>query len=185
MSAPAVIGADQVMAVARDVFVAMVDGEETTLAPWDGDVPAPAQPLAAWVDVHGPWSGRAVLVTERDTARDLARAMLRLDPGTPVDHEDLVDAFGEIANVVGGNLKSLLPDGGTLGLPQVADAPPAGWSDAPSDASSDVPSGTSAEPEAELRLSWRGRPLVVAVHARPGGPQDPTDTPHPEGSTPR
>jgi hypothetical protein len=172
VSAPAVIGADQVMAVAHDVFVAMVDGEETTLAPWDGDVPAPAEPLAAWVDVHGPWSGRAVLVTERGTARDLARAMLRLDPGTPVDHEDLVDAFGEIANVVGGNLKSLLPDGGTLGLPQVADAPPAGPCDAPS--------------EAELRLSWRGRPLVVAVHARPGtGPQDPTDTPHPEGSTPR
>lgn len=177
MSAPAVIGADQVMAVAQDVFVAMVDGEETTLGPWYGDVPAPAEPLAAWVDVHGPWSGRAVLVTELATARDLARAMLRLDDDAPVDAEDLVDAFGEIANVVGGNLKSLLPDGGTLGLPQVADAPPA--------------AGVAASPEAELRLSWRGRPLVVAVHARPdtssapSGPTTHPDNPHLEGDTPR
>jgi CheY-specific phosphatase CheX len=164
VSASAVIAADQVMAVAHDVFVAMVDGEETTLVPWDGDVPAPVEPLAAWVDVHGPWSGRAVLVTELATARDLARAMLRLDADAPVDSEDLVDAFGEIANVVGGNLKSLLPDGGTLGLPQVADAPPADDAAAP------------AGPEAELRLSWRGRPLVVAVHSQPA---------QPEGGTPR
>jgi hypothetical protein len=167
----AVIGADQVMAVAQDVFVAMVDGEETTLTAWDGDVPPPAQPLAAWVDVHGPWSGRAVLVTERATARDLARAMLRLDPDAPVDTEDLVDAFGEIANVVGGNLKSLLPDGGTLGLPQVADAAPAR-------------TPAAAGPEAELRLSWRGRPLVVAVHAADPDNSDP-DPPHLEGDTPR
>jgi hypothetical protein len=67
-----------------------------------------------------------------------------------VSEDDLVDAFGEVVNVVGGNVKSLLPLQGTLGLPQVATSAPV------------VPDGVLVQ---ELLLSWRGRPLVVAVWA--------------------
>ena len=66
----------------------------------------------------------------------------------PVGPEDLVDAFGEVANVVGGNVKALLPHPGTLGLPQVAPALP------------DLPGTALAH---ELRLDWHGRPIVVVV----------------------
>lgn len=140
--------ADVVYGIACEVFAAMVDGEEGGLGPWMGPRPVHAEPLAAWVDLLGPWPGRATLVTDAETARELARALLGLGHGEDVSHADLVDAFGEIANVVGGNVKALLPDTGTLGLPQVASAAP-------------VPDASTVVHQ--LRLAWRGRPLEVEI----------------------
>jgi len=145
---------DQVHAIAQEVFAAMVDGDLGLLLPWDGALPALEDAIVAWVDLHGAWSGRAVLVTERPTAEDLARALLDLDDDEAVSPADLDDAFGEIANVVGGNLKSLLPDPGTLGLPQVG---------------AEVPPVAGAVRAQHLPLSWRGRLLVVDVWVNLGG----------------
>ena len=144
----AAVEQDQVFAIAEEVFAAMIDGEPGYLRPWEGDVPVPADPLAAWVDVHGELAGRAAVATDVPTAHELTRALLGMGADEPVGPEDLVDAFGEVANVVGGNIKALLPSQGTLGLPQVAAALPA------------APAGSLTH---ELRLDWRGRPLVVVV----------------------
>lgn len=149
---------DQVHAIAQEVFAAMVDGDLGLLLPWDGDLPALDDALVAWVDLHGEWSGRAVLVTAHSTAEDLARALLDLPDHEDVERADLEDAFGEIANVVGGNLKSLLPNPGTLGLPQVG---------------TEVPPLAGAVRAQHLPLSWRGRLLVVDVWvALPGHDTD-------------
>jgi CheY-specific phosphatase CheX len=138
---------DLVLSVAEEVFAALVDGEEGKLTPWIG-APVPfTEPVVAWVDLAGDWSGRAVLLTERSTADDLARALLCLDPAEDLGDEDLVDAFGEIANVVGGNIKSIVATNGDLGLPHVSTTIP--------DAS-----GTIVE---EVLLSWRGRLMIVRV----------------------
>lgn len=139
---------DQVYAIAEEVFAAMIDGEPGYLRPWEGDVPVPAEPLVAWVDVHGELAGRAAVTTDVPTAHELTRALLGMGADEPVGPEDLVDAFGEVANVVGGNVKALLPSQGTLSLPQVAPELP-------------VVPGTSLTHE--LRLDWRGRPVVVVV----------------------
>lgn len=146
------IAGEDVYAIAQDVFSAMIDGETDTLFPWDGEVPAWGTPLVAWVDLSGDWAGRAALTTEAETAHDLARALLGLPAGSPVSDEDLVDAFGEIVNVVGGNIKSLLPTTGKLSLPRVADSDPG------------LP---GSEEVAELRLAWKGRPLTLTVHGVP------------------
>jgi hypothetical protein len=100
------------------------------------------------VDVHGELAGRAAVTTDLATAHELARALLGMNPDEEVSEADLVDAFGEVANVVGGNVKALLPSQGTLGLPQVASELP-------------VVPGTSLSHE--LRLDWRGRSIVVVV----------------------
>jgi len=139
---------DQVYAIAAEVFAAMVDGDVGPLQPWFGELETITDPLIAWVDLHGEWSGRAALTTSTPVAHDLARALLGMEPDEEVSDLDLVDAFGEVANVVGGNLKSLLPTQGTLSLPQVATA---------------VPDVLGAFMVQELQLSWRGRLLVVTV----------------------
>lgn len=152
------VGHDQVHAIAQEVFAAMVDGDLGLLLPWHDELPELDDALVAWVDLHGEWSGRAVLVTARTTAEDLARALLGLPGHEDVALEDLEDAFGEIANVVGGNLKSLLPHPGTLGLPQVGTS---------------VPPLAGAVRAQHLPLSWRGRLLVVDVWvALPGHDTD-------------
>lgn len=139
---------DQVHAIAQEVFAAMVDGDLGQLLPWEGELPELPDAVVAWVDLHGEWSGRAVLVTDHPTAEHLARALLQLPEDDEVSSEDLQDAFGEIANVVGGNLKSLLPNPGTLGLPQVG---------------TEVPELDRAVRVQHLPLSWRGHLLVVDV----------------------
>ncbi len=139
---------DQVYAIAEEVFAAMIDGEPGHLLPWDGEVPAPVEPLVAWVDVHGELAGRAAVSTDVPTAHDLTRALLGMGPDEHVGPEDLVDAFGEVANVVGGNVKSLLPSQGTLTLPQVASA---------------LPEPPPAALAHELRLDWHGRAIVLVV----------------------
>lgn len=144
-----VVEQDQVYAITEEVFGAMIDPEPGYLRLWDeGALPTPADPLAAWVDVHGELAGRAAVICETATAHDLARALLRMEPDEEVTPADLVDAFGEVANVVGGNIKALLPSQGSLTLPQVAAAVPP----APADA-----------PVHELALNWRGHPLAVVV----------------------
>lgn len=144
------IAADEVYAIAGDLFSAMVDGETGTLTPWPHDAPADEHDVVAWVDVHGPWTGRASLETSSGTACDLTRALLRIPAGTPVTDDDLVDALGEVANVVGGNVKALLPDHGTLGLPQVGGS---------------LPQDGPAHPVQRVPLGWRGRSLVLTVWA--------------------
>ncbi|GAA3795695.1 chemotaxis protein CheX [Cellulomonas soli] len=143
-----IVEQDQVFAIAQEVFAAMIDGDVGLLVPYEGDAPAFRDPVVAWVDLHGDWAGRAVLTTEMPVAHDLARALLGMGADEEISRVDLEDAFGEVANVVGGNIKSLLPTQGTLGLPQVADA---------------VPDVSGAVLVHELRLAWRGQPMFVST----------------------
>jgi chemotaxis protein CheX len=106
--------------IAQDAWIALV-GEEEVLVPLPGE--PVTDPLSSWVDVVGPWTGSVVLTTGRRTAEELTRALLAEHSPEVLEHEDVVDAFGEIANVVGGNVKAALPGSSGLSLPDVGDAP--------------------------------------------------------------
>ena len=109
-----------VEAIAGEAWFALV-GEEEPLVPVPGDLPEDA--VSTWVDVVGPWTGSVVLTAGHGTAVELTRALLAEAAPEVLEPEDVTDAFGEIANVVGGNVKAALPGPSTLSLPQVGDAP--------------------------------------------------------------
>ena len=145
-------GTDPIFVIADEVFTAMIDGEEGYLRVWDGPAPVLLDPMHAWVDVNGTTSGRVLLSTEHSTADALARALLAMEPDEVVSPEDFVDALGEVANVVGGNVKSLVPDPGVLTLPQVTqDRPPT------------LPDALMYE----LALDWRGPAVVISLWRLP------------------
>jgi chemotaxis protein CheX len=75
-------------------------------------------------------------------------------PPTVVDAEDVADALGELANVLGGNIKSVLPGESRLGLPQIGSAPPRGRLD-------DV---------CALAGQWRGNFLTITVQGAAPAP---------------
>ena len=106
-------------AIANEAWIALV-GEDEVLVPFAGDLPADT--VSAWVDVVGPWTGSVVLTAGRQTAAELTRALLGEAAPELLDHEDVADAFGEIANVVGGNGNSALPGPSTLCLPEAGPA---------------------------------------------------------------
>lgn len=141
--------AGQILAVAQQIFSALIDDGESLVVETEA-APDPASPITAWVDITTPGvpgGVRAALATERTSADALVRALLRMGAASVVTEEDLTDAFGEIANVVGGNLKSLLPAHADLSLPVVV----AGTSE---------PHGTRL---VQVPLDWRGRCLVVSL----------------------
>jgi chemotaxis protein CheX len=132
-------------------------GEDEVLVPVPGELPE--DPLSSWVDVVGPWTGTVVLTTGRQTAADLTRALLGEAAPELLGHEDVSDAFGEIANVVGGNVKAALPGPSALGLPQV---------------------GTGPDPRnpadlVRVDVTWRGQPFSISVQ----GALPPLPAPHP------
>lgn len=141
-------GTDPVYAIAEEVFSSMIDGAEGFLRVWDGPTPELVEEIHAWVDVQGVTSGRILLSTERSTADGLARALLGMAPTETVEDADLVDALGEVANVVGGNVKALVRDPGVLSLPVVAHV---------------RPSTADHTHLYTLTLDWRGCVLVLGL----------------------
>jgi hypothetical protein len=130
--------------IADQAWAALV-GEEEVLVPLPGETGPDA--LSSWVEIVGPWTGTVVLTCDRDTAEELTRALLREHAPAELEAEDVTDALGELANVVGGNVKAVLPGPSVLGLPEVGVAPRAS---APADT-------------CRVDAQWRGRPLSISV----------------------
>ena len=74
------------------------------------------------VSISGSWTGHVVYASSTDAARHAAAAFLAMEQ-EEVSQEDLSDVLGELANIVGGNVKAMLPPGCFLSLPQVMLAP--------------------------------------------------------------
>jgi chemotaxis protein CheX len=141
---PELIDEPTVLAIVGDAWIALV-GEDEVLVPLPEELPADS--VSAWVDVVGPWTGSVVLTTGRRTAEELTRALLADSAPEVLDHEDVADAFGEIANVVGGNVKAALPGPSGLSLPAVGEAP------------------AVRNPADVVRVDvvWRGQPLTISA----------------------
>ncbi|MEU4427859.1 chemotaxis protein CheX [Actinoplanes sp. NPDC024001] len=74
------------------------------------------------VSITGSWSGHIVYASSRAAAQRAAAAFLAMEM-EEVSEEDISDTLGELANIVGGNVKAMLPPGAQLSLPQVVLAP--------------------------------------------------------------
>ena len=144
-----------VQSIAEDAWTALV-GEDEVLLPLPA--PLPADVLSSWVDIVGPWTGTVVLTTGRETAAGLTRALLGEHAPDELEDEDIADAFGEIANVVGGNVKAALPGPSALSLPDVGDAPAV----------------RNPADLCRVDVLWRGEPLSISVQGAlpplPGAP---------------
>ncbi|MCU7727139.1 chemotaxis protein CheX [Actinoplanes sp. KI2] len=109
------------------------------------------------VSITGSWTGHVVYACSKQAARRAAAAFLAMEIDD-VSPEDLEDTLGELANIVGGNVKAMLPHGALLSLPQVTLAP----------------ESTARFPNTE-RISgvyglWDGEPISISVwHSGPGG----------------
>jgi chemotaxis protein CheX len=140
----ALLDAATVQSVADEVWPSLVgDGEAFVPVP----VPPPADVISAWVDIVGPWTGSVVLTCAPATAEALTESVLMTRPPAVVDDEDVADALGELANVLGGNIKGVLPGDSRLGLPQLGSAPAVGLLD-------DV---------CRVAGQWRGQFLTITV----------------------
>lgn len=98
---------------------------ETFLALPIEQVDDPAEPkdgeetVSACVHISGEWNGSVILSCSATLATTVAGAMFELE-ADEVDEELLHDAMGEVANMIGGNVKGLVPGPSQLSIPAVA-----------------------------------------------------------------
>jgi chemotaxis protein CheX len=77
--------------------------------------------LTGSVRISGTWEGRVVMCVPFSLARECGAHMHGRVAAALTD-DDVRDAWGELVNVVGGNLKALLPSPSQLALPEVHEA---------------------------------------------------------------
>lgn len=85
------------------------------------EAPAPAGSdlaVQSCVQITGGWEGTVVVRATRELARTITETMFGMDAGEAAQ-EDIDDAVGEVANMIGGNVKSLVPGPSQLSLPAV------------------------------------------------------------------
>ncbi len=109
---------EQVRSIAQDVWQSLLS---LGLAA-DGGAGGPltGRTVTGCVHISGEWDGSVFLQVASDHARTAAEAMFAADPGS-LSASEVSDALGELTNMVGGNIKALLPAPSTLSLPSVSE----------------------------------------------------------------
>lgn len=107
---------------------------------------------SATISIGGPWTATLEVTMSDTLAARFAGALLDCDP-TTLTQEDIDDAIGELANVVGGNVKGILDEGSiaTLSLPVV---------------SRSVPSVTGGHLTVSCGFEADGEPMVWSIFER-------------------
>lgn len=82
----------------------------------------PAGPVGAQVVINGAWVGRVRLTCSLALARQVSGALFEIDQDQ-VDEDHIQDALGELANMIGGNIKALLPQPSMMSLPEPFENP--------------------------------------------------------------
>jgi chemotaxis protein CheX len=112
-----VVNAEMVAQTVEAVFLAMMDLEVSPgETPW---IPSRDQ-LTSAVHLSGVWNGALLFECNRQQACQFAGRFLSMDPPQAVTDE-VRDVLGELANMIGGNIKSAVAAGLTLSMPAVTD----------------------------------------------------------------
>ena len=103
----------------------------------------------ASVSLTGAWHGHVVVTCSSEAARHAAAAFLAMETAE-VGDEDITDVMGELANIVGGNVKSMLPPATGVSLPHVV-----------ATADNFFPATRKI---CELAGTWLDEPFTVSMH---------------------
>ena len=76
----------------------------------------------AVVKINGAWEGGVIIQCSEELLKYAASVMLAIDPAEPTA-EDLMDTLCELVNMLGGTVKSMLPEPCSLTLPEVLNHP--------------------------------------------------------------
>ena len=137
--------ADDLEVITREVWTSFLDGDPSGLVARRSDMPA--DKITGCVYLTGAYTGSIMLQCSPPAARNAAAALFSIAPEA-VTPSEVVDALGEIANMVGGNVKSMLPGPSALSLPSVVQG------------ELSVP---GARVVREVQLAWRAQPLFVSL----------------------
>ena len=151
---------DSIVQITRSVFETMLGLPVEPLEPGGAE---PAGALTAAVYYAGEWRGALLVECSEEQAAEWSLHLMRLTP--PLAPADVRDGLGELANVVAGNLKALLPRGVGLSIPSIVQG---------SDYSVSICGGNRFERVSFTTSSGPFRITLVEVKAEPRAATSPT-----------
>ena len=149
MSTDVVVSENDLAEMVEQVWVSYLDPDGVHPLIRTGDDAQPSD-VHSSVSITGSWSGHVVYASSTAAARKAAAAFLAMGEDE-VSDEDVSDVLGELANIVGGNVKAMLPPGALLSLPQVVLAP---------ESATKYP---AAQRVSGLYVAWEGEPVSVTM----------------------
>lgn len=111
------VGPEEVARMANDLFNAML-GMRFNPEPQDSTSIAPAD-LQASIRISGVWEAECHVLASDELATRIARAMFGSEAGELTEAE-ILDAMGEVVNIIGGNAKGFVNLDCHLALPCVS-----------------------------------------------------------------
>jgi chemotaxis protein CheX len=112
---------EEIMSVAGDIWLTVLGLPLLESPPERGEL-LPEDTLTGSIAIDGGWHGTLLLHCSAHFAKRAASLMFGLD-ATEVGSAEVGDALGELANIISGNVKALLPGRCRLSLPTVARGP--------------------------------------------------------------
>lgn len=153
------VGSREIADVVRTIWEAVFQWDLDEL-PEGTPEPEMGPARTGFIQVAGVWEGAIVCVAAEELVREITSHLFHLGPAD-LTVELLHDALGELTNMIGGNLKALLPGPSYLCLPAVIEG---------SNYSICVP---SARGVAETSFVSRGWPMTVKLlRGTAGGDKD-------------
>lgn len=110
------VSSDDIIAITTQVWSSFLDSELVAVLPDAAGLTGPV--MIAVVHISGAWEGAVQLDCPLAHGTAAAGTMFSADPAA-LSPEEAADAVGELANIVTGNVKSLLPAPSALSLPTV------------------------------------------------------------------
>ena len=138
---------ETIVEMTQEIWSALLSDEGHLLPGGMGD-----GELSATVTITGAWNGTTCLSCSETAARHAARVMFDMTD-EELTADEVRDAIGELINVVGGNIKGILPGPTELGLPVVHEGPFEGPG--------------QLELGYRVTFTWLDEPVVVTVWTGP------------------
>jgi chemotaxis protein CheX len=103
--------------IVASIFATMMD-----IPIWQSEIPwhPGGDRVTASVFLEGEWNGAVSLECSRDQACEFAGHFLSMEAPKAMD-DDVRDVLGELANIIGGNIKSAMATNDRLSMPSVID----------------------------------------------------------------
>lgn len=145
---PALADLESIMNDCWSTFLSNVEPLEP-VAPSDRS----AYAWSAAITVSGGWQALVLMQFSETAAKTVAQQMLGMGADEEPVLEDLNDALGELVNVIGGNVKSLMPGPSQLSLPLVAQGT----------VSTSLPGRTELVEATSLDVRWLDEPVRLSI----------------------
>ena len=109
----------ELIRIVQDVLTTMTD---YPVQPAGAPYQPPSNRATCAVFFTGEWSGAVLVECPLAMAFEFTARLMQIRKPEQFD-SDVYDALGELANMIGGNLKSVLPRGVNLSMPSVVEGP--------------------------------------------------------------